>query len=89
MALFLSVQDGVCRKTINRRRAVESITWFPGGEGMFHWGEPTNVLTNITAAFMSVEGSEVVKLVRSSISVTNYILIIFSTESQWRGHYVF
>ncbi|EPQ52299.1 WD40 repeat-like protein [Gloeophyllum trabeum ATCC 11539] len=38
-------QDGVCRKTIDRHRAIHSVAWFPGGE-----------------AFMSVEGSSVIKL---------------------------
>ncbi|KAF8888546.1 hypothetical protein BD779DRAFT_1439978 [Infundibulicybe gibba] len=28
----LCPQDGVCKKTIDRRAFVESITWFPGGE---------------------------------------------------------
>lgn len=29
----LNFQDGVCKKTINRPRSVESIVWCPGGEG--------------------------------------------------------
>lgn len=29
------VQDGVCKRTIDRRRNVQSITWMPGGEGQF------------------------------------------------------
>lgn len=28
-------QDGVCKRTIDRRRNVQSITWMPGGEGPF------------------------------------------------------
>ncbi|KIK82317.1 hypothetical protein PAXRUDRAFT_35593 [Paxillus rubicundulus Ve08.2h10] len=39
-------QDGVCRKTIDRQCAVQAVAWMPNGE----------------AAFLSVEGSEVVKL---------------------------
>ncbi|EMD35391.1 hypothetical protein CERSUDRAFT_116166 [Gelatoporia subvermispora B] len=27
-------EDGVCRKTIDRRRSVQSIVWLPGGEGL-------------------------------------------------------
>ncbi|OCH89316.1 WD40 repeat-like protein [Obba rivulosa] len=27
-------EDGVCRKTIDRRRSVQSIAWLPGGEGL-------------------------------------------------------
>ncbi|KAH9836204.1 WD40 repeat-like protein [Rhodofomes roseus] len=38
-------EDGVCKKTIDRRKNVQSIAWLPGGEG-----------------FLSVEGSDVVKL---------------------------
>ncbi len=30
---FVHNQDGVCRKTIDRRRTVLSIAWLPGGEG--------------------------------------------------------
>ncbi|EGO03920.1 hypothetical protein SERLA73DRAFT_102269 [Serpula lacrymans var. lacrymans S7.3] len=39
-------EEGVCKKTIDRHRAVQSIAWLPGGE----------------EAFLSVEGSEVIKL---------------------------
>ncbi|KAI0948106.1 hypothetical protein AcW1_009704 [Taiwanofungus camphoratus] len=39
-------EDGVCKKTIDRRKTVQSIAWLPGGEG-----------------FLSVEGSDVFKLV--------------------------
>ncbi|KZT69194.1 WD40 repeat-like protein [Daedalea quercina L-15889] len=38
-------EDGVCKKTIDRRKNVQSIAWLPGDEG-----------------FLSVEGSDVVKL---------------------------
>ncbi|KAH9941858.1 WD40 repeat-like protein, partial [Epithele typhae] len=42
-------EDGVCRRTIDRRRNVQSIVWLPGGEGR-------------RFRFLSVEGSDVTKL---------------------------
>lgn len=26
-------EDGVCRRTVDRKASVQSINWFPGGEG--------------------------------------------------------
>lgn len=59
------MQDGVCKKTIDRHASVESLTWFPGGEGGFSliiWGSTIKP----SIAFISVEGSSVTKLVSSS-----------------------
>ena len=32
-AIKIWTQDGVCRKTIERKRPVQSVTWMPHGEG--------------------------------------------------------
>ncbi|KAE9393814.1 WD40 repeat-like protein [Gymnopus androsaceus JB14] len=59
-------QDGVCQRTIDRDVYVESITWFPSGEGessgywLFPLGKSFFLL--FFAAFLSVEGSNVVKV---------------------------
>ncbi|EPT02101.1 hypothetical protein FOMPIDRAFT_1029426 [Fomitopsis schrenkii] len=50
-------EDGVCKKTIDRRKNVQSITWLPGGE-----------------AFLSVEGSDVVKLVLDTYHFDRMVL---------------
>lgn len=58
----------MCKKTIDRRRTVQSITWFPGGEGQsplaLIWPIPN--LVYVWLAFMAVEGSCVTKLVSQS-----------------------
>ena len=62
---LFTVQDGVCQRTIDRPAYVESITWFPGGEGdcSSHW--PLSLHKPFfPLAFLSVEGSDVAKLVR-------------------------
>ncbi|KAG1748304.1 quinon protein alcohol dehydrogenase-like superfamily [Suillus paluster] len=62
-AIKIWTEDGVCRKTIERHHHVQSIAWFPGGEGeapIDTHGCDTDNSSSI--AFLSVEGSEVVKL---------------------------
>jgi hypothetical protein len=59
-----SKQDGVCKKTIDRLRAVESITWFPGGEGKkFSFKKQFAEADFLVSAFLCVEGGDVVKMV--------------------------
>ncbi|KAG0696113.1 hypothetical protein DFH29DRAFT_1004842 [Suillus ampliporus] len=62
-AIKIWTEDGVCRKTIERQHHVQSIAWLPGGEGEVpidnHGGDANN---SFSTAFLSVEGSEVVKM---------------------------
>lgn len=58
------VQAGVCSKTNDRYRSVQSICWMPGGEGKLPNYSLACVLELLCVpAFMSVEGGDVTKLV--------------------------
>ncbi|KAF7968597.1 hypothetical protein HWV62_30047 [Athelia sp. TMB] len=56
-AIKIWTQDGVCKRTIERHRTVQSVTWVPDGK-----------------AFMSVEGSSVIKLDHTGKVLDTYLL---------------
>lgn len=73
------VQDGVCKKTIDRSGEVQSITWFPKGEGIVFIIYFLAYYSTRFIAFLSVErkfgavneGSYVVKLVSFGPMITH------------------
>ena len=78
-------QDGVCRKTIDRRRNVQSIAWLPGGEGECCFdnlelpytssGTKLGRSNTVYLGFLSVEGSDVTKL-----DLTGNVLAMYHFE---------
>lgn len=66
----------MCRKTIERHHHVQSIAWLPAGEGEVPIGT-RRLCQQVILAFLSVEGSEVVKL------VSGYCALIYNVPTHF------
>ena len=80
----------MCKQTIDRSKTVSSVGWLPSGQGKHVLQVSPTLLSFLTRimsllAIFSVEGSEVVKMVRSYRGIGGTVLIDMDLGSTRKG----